>query len=56
MAKGDNIRRYNNVRSGVSAENRAIKNRPGGWSAGEARRTHRRANARAVRALRASAY
>ena len=55
MARGDNLRRYNGVRSGVAAENRAIKNRPSGWTAGEARRTHRRANSRAITKLRAAA-
>ena len=44
---------------GVKRENKAIKRlqaqRPGLWTS-EARKIHRRANARAVRALRASAY
>ena len=47
------------VYDGVKRENKAIKrlqkDRPG-LSAGEARRVHRRANARAVRQLRASAF
>ncbi|WP_296957704.1 hypothetical protein [Porphyromonas sp. oral taxon 278] len=47
------------VYDGVKRENKAIKrlqkDRPG-LSAGEARRVHRRANARSVRQLRASAF
>lgn len=40
------------VYDAVQKENKAISGRPSGWSAGEARRSHRRGNAQAVRALR----
>ena len=47
-----NITQRARVSGGVRAENRAIANRPGGWSSGEARRAHRRSNARSLGRLR----
>lgn len=42
------IRKRSSVGSAVKAENKAIANRPPGWSVGEARRVHRNANARSL--------
>lgn len=32
----------------IRKEDKAVANRPGGWSAGEARRSHRRGNAKSL--------
>jgi len=47
MAKG-NIAARSSAATGVRRENRAIANRPGGWSSGEAKRSHRKSNARSL--------
>ncbi len=44
---GDIVGR-NRVSGAVKAEDKAIANRPSGWSAAEAQRAHRRANARSM--------
>lgn len=48
-----NISKRAGVAGAVRKEDKAIANRPLGWSAGEARRAHRNGNAVAVRALKA---
>lgn len=53
MARG-NITQRNRVAGAVSRENKAIANRPVGWSAGEAQRVHRRGNAQEVARMRAA--
>ncbi|MFJ1411706.1 hypothetical protein [Capnocytophaga canimorsus] len=47
MPRG-NITQRNRVSAGVKAENRAIANRPAGWTAREAQRAHRRGNAKSL--------
>lgn len=49
MPRGNITQRYA-VSMAVKAENKAIANRPAGWTAREAQRAHRRANAKAVKA------
>ena len=43
-----NIVGRGNAASAVKAENKAIANRPAGWTAREAQRAHRRANAKSL--------
>ena len=43
-----NITGRNRVSGAVKRENRAITNRPTGWTAREAQRAHRRSNARSL--------
>lgn len=43
-----NITKRYAVSVGVKRENRAIANRPSGWTAREAQRAHRRSNAKAL--------
>lgn len=43
-----NITGRNRASAAVKAEDRAIANRPSGWSAREAQRAHRRSNARSL--------
>ncbi len=50
-----NITGRNAASSAVKKENRAIKNRPSGWTISEARRAHRNSNARSIRAMRRAA-
>lgn len=42
--------RYAELQSAFGKEKYAIANRPSGWTAREAQRAHRRANAKAVKA------
>ena len=44
-----------NASQGVKKENNAIANRPSGWSAKEAQRSHRASNKRAISAMRLAA-
>ena len=47
MPRGNITQRYA-VSRAVKAENKAIANRPSGWTAKEAQRAHRKANARSL--------
>lgn len=47
MPRGNIVAR-SAVSRAVKAENKAIANRPSGWTAGEARRAHRRGNAKSL--------
>lgn len=53
MARGNIVQR-NAVLTAVKAEDKAIANRPSGWTAGEAQRAHRAANAKHVAAIKAA--
>ncbi|AQX00440.1 hypothetical protein CMU68_10110 [Elizabethkingia anophelis] len=46
--------RRRDIGGAVGRENRAIRNRPSGWTAREAQRKHRGNNARAVSRLKAA--
>lgn len=47
MPRGNITQRFA-VSKAVKAENKAIANRPSGWTAREAQRAHRRSNARSL--------
>lgn len=47
MPRGNITQRYA-VSKAVKAENKAIESRPAGWTAKEAQRAHRRANAKSL--------
>ncbi len=49
MPRGNITQRYA-VSMAVKAENKAIANRPANWTAREAQRAHRRANAKTIKA------
>ncbi|GIM52032.1 hypothetical protein CAPN004_10620 [Capnocytophaga cynodegmi] len=47
MPRGNIVQR-SRTSAAVKAENRAVANRPAGWTAREAQRAHRRSNARSL--------
>lgn len=48
------MQRQGDVYSALNKETRAIENRPAGWSTGEERKAHRRANLQEARAMQQS--
>ena len=53
MPRGNIVQR-SAVSTAIKAENKAIANRPSGWTAKEAQRAHRKSNAKHVAAIKAT--